>query len=461
MLSGADSVSLGFDSHCHLHFHHFDEDLAKVVDDSKKAGISHILIPSIDAATAEKAADIAEEYDLYSAAAFHPEHLPEESREEQGWTALMEVLLRSNTVAVGETGLDFHHKTFAPERQIGWFRRHIRLAEALGYPLIVHSRGAEVEVLEELSEPLSVPVILHCWGGDELLTETAVARGFYIGTDGPLTYKKNNKYRRLISRIPRDKLLVETDSPFLPPEPFRGKRNEPAYTRRINMEIRELWGGRMSIEETSYILWENAMQAYLLHPENRRADILYKYGDFLYVNVTSSCQNNCSFCIRRTEDGLNGYFLKHSEDPADSLVLSTIGEFPIENYKELVFCGFGEPTLRSDLLMKSARAASARGVKTRLNTNGLCTSFMDNEQVARLLGCFDSVSISLNASGAREYNRICPSSVEDSWEQLMKFIKLVKKTGIDSQVSAVSSSGVDLQRVKALAERLQMSLRIR
>ncbi len=461
MLSGADFVSLGFDSHCHLHFHHFDKDIAKVVEDSKKAGISHILIPSIDAATAEVAADIAEKYGLYSAAAFHPEHLPEESIEDQSWVALKEVLLRPGTVAVGETGLDFHHKTFSPKKQIRWFRKHIKLAEALGYPLIVHSRGAEAEVLQELTEPPSVPVILHCWGGDQQLTDTAISSGFYIGTDGPLTYKKNNKYRRLVSGIPRDKLLVETDSPFLPPEPFRGKRNEPAYTRRIHMGIRELWDGRMSIEKTAYILWENAMRAYRLHPENRRADILYKYGNSLYANLTSSCQNNCSFCVRRTEDGLNGYFLRHMEDPSDALVLSTIGAFPIENYKELVFCGFGEPTLRYELLMKSAKAASARGVKTRLNTNGLCTSFLRNEQVTRLLDCFDSVSISLNASGAKEYNRICPSSVEGSWEHLMKFIKLVKNTGIESRVSAVSNSGADLQRVKALAERLQMSLRIR
>ncbi|MCK5130564.1 MAG: YchF/TatD family DNA exonuclease [Candidatus Sabulitectum sp.] len=455
------SFMLGFDSHCHLHFNHFDEDLDAVVENSRKAGISHILIPSIDIETAEISADIAEKYNLYSAAAFHPEHLPEESAEEVEWLALKRVLLRPNTVAVGETGLDYHHCTFKPDKQRRWFRRHTELAEALGYPLVVHSRGAESAVLKELPTSLSVPVILHCWGGDESLTDIAVSRDFYIGVDGPLTYRKNNKLRRLIPRIPGDRLLVETDSPFLPPEPFRGRRNEPAYTRFITMGIRELWDGSMSIENTSYILWENAMRAYRLHPENRRADIVYRYGDSLYVNLTSRCQNNCSFCIRRSADGISSYYLKHKEDPAESLVLSTIEAFPIEDFTELVFCGFGEPTLRSDLLMKSARAAGARGVKTRLNTNGLCTSFLSDHQVMRLLHCFDSVSISLNASGTREYNRICLSSVEDSWEHLMKFIRLAKNTGIDTQLSVVKNSGVDLQRVKALAERLQMFLRIR
>ncbi len=454
-------MMLGFDSHCHLHFHHFDDDLDTVVEDSGKAGISHILIPSIDVETAEKSADIAEQYGIYSAAAFHPEHLPEDSTGEEEWLSIKRVLLRPNTVAVGETGLDYHHGTFEPEKQIRWFKRHIELAESIGYPLIVHSRGAESEVLKYLPSSLSVPVILHCWGGDELLTDMALARDFYIGVNGPLTYKKNSRLRGLISRIPRDRLLTETDSPFLPPEPFRGRRNEPAFTRFITMKIRELWGGDASIENTSYILWENAMRAYRLHPENRRADIVYQYRDSLYVNLTSRCQNDCNFCIRRAEDGLNGYCLRHREDPSESLVLSTVEAFPIEDFSEIVFCGFGEPTLRSDLLMKSAGAAGARGVKTRLNTNGLCTSFLSNHQVVKLLHCFDSVSISLNASGAGEYNRICPSTVEDPWEHLMKFIKLVKTTGIRARVSVVKSSGVDIHRAAALAERLQMPLRIR
>ncbi|MCD4708139.1 MAG: YchF/TatD family DNA exonuclease [Candidatus Sabulitectum sp.] len=454
-------MTLGFDSHCHLHFHHFNEDLDAVVTDSGKAGISHIMIPSIDVETAERSADIAEKYNLFSAAAFHPEHLPEESIGEAEWLAIKHVLLRPNTVAVGETGLDYHHGTFEPAKQIRWFHRHIELAESIGYPLIVHSRGAESEVLNQLPSSLSVPVILHCWGGDESLTDIAVARGFYIGVDGPLTYKKSNKLRGLIPRIPRDRLLVETDSPFLPPEPFRGRRNQPAFTGFIIMKIRELWGDNMSIENTSYILWENAMRAYRLHPGNRRADIVYRYGDSLYVNLTSRCQNNCGFCIRKSADGIAGYSLRHREDPSKSLVLSTIEAFPIEGFKELVFCGFGEPTLRTDLLMTSATAAGARGVKTRLNTNGLCTSFLSDRQVVTLLRCFDSVNISLNASGAREYNRVCPSTVEDPWEHLMKFIKLVKTTCIRARVSVVKNSGADMHRVTALAERLQMPLRIR
>jgi len=458
MLSGDNP---GFDSHCHLHFKHFDDDLEQVVKSSALAGISQIMIPSIDAATAGKSAAIAEKYGLYSAAAFHPEHLPEDETGETGWLDIRRVLLRPRTVAVGETGLDYYHRTFSPEKQLIWFLRHIELAESTGYPLIVHSRGAEADVLDHLPSSLTVPVILHCWGGNEALTDLAVSRGCYIGVGGPLTYRKNDSLRRIIARVPHNRLLSETDSPFLPPEPFRGRRNEPSFTTYIIQSVRDLWDSRMSIENTSYILRENALNAYRLHPESRRADIVYRHGDSLYVNLTSMCMNSCNFCIRKTSDGVSDYYLMHREDPSEKLILSTLRSFPIEDSEELVFCGFGEPTLRSDVLMKCAGHAAERGVKTRLNTNGLCTSFLPDEEVRKLLGSFDSVSISVNASGSVEYNRVCPSTVDAPWEHLMKFISMAKASGVKTQLSAVSSSGVDIQRVQTLADRLQLALRIR
>ncbi len=452
---------LGFDSHCHLHFNDFNLDLAEVVSRSTAAGISHILIPSVDVETAERSADIAREYNLYSAAAFHPDHLPDDSTAEEQWSSLKAALLRPRTIAIGETGLDFYHNTFKPGKQIFWFQRHIQLAESLGYPLIVHSRDAESEVLDHLPERPSIPVILHCWSGDQRLTDIAVSRGYYIGVDGPVTYKKNGNLRKIVSSVPRNQLLVETDSPFLPPEPLRGHRNEPANTKLVVIKIRELQGGSESIESTSFTLWENAMRAYRLHPENRRVDVVYRYGDSLYVNVTSKCQNCCIFCVRNTADGLAGYNLRHTQDPSEELVLSTIRELPVEKFKELVFCGFGEPTLRSSLIMKASTAVRARGIKTRLNTNGLCASFMTDNKVLELLSSFDSVSISLNASGVKEYNRICPSEVENSWEYLLRFVKLAGRAHIETQLSAVKSSGVDIERITALAKRLHMSLRIR
>lgn len=450
----------GFDSHAHLHFDHFSDDLDQVLKRAALAGITDIMIPSVDVETAEMSAWIAASRRLWSAAAFHPEHLPE-SASEDGWRKLRNVLLEPRAVAIGETGLDFHHRTFPVKEQVRWFHRHIKLADALGYPLIVHSRKAEEAVLAEIPSSISVPVILHCWNGNEELTKAAVSRGMYIGIGGPVTYKKNGKLRRNISAIPRELLLGETDSPFLPPEPYRGKRNEPAYTRLVTETLRELSEDVQSIEGMSFVLWENAMRAFRLHPVNRRADIVYKYGNSVYVNVTSRCQNNCSFCVRRHADGVNGYYLRHHRDPSEELVLSTLQALPLEDSTELVFCGFGEPTLRSNLLVRCAQAAGSRGIKTRLNTNGLCTSFMNEQSINELLGNMDAVSISLNASGEKEYNRICSPSVQSAWEHLLKFVKMAKASGKPVTVSAVAGSGADIYRVKTLAERLGVPLKVR
>ncbi|PIE52889.1 hypothetical protein CSA37_04405 [Candidatus Fermentibacteria bacterium] len=448
----------GFDSHAHLHFSHFDEDLDAVVRKAAAAGITDVMIPSVDVETSRKSAEIASAAGYKSAAAFHPEHLPSH---EEAWQELKSVVLKASVAAVGETGLDLHHRTFPFSKQLEWFHRHISFAQSISYPLIVHSRKAEAQVLSELPENPGIPVILHCWNGDAELTEKAVARGFYIGAAGPVTYRKNRNLRNVIASVPPELLLAETDAPFLPPEPYRGRRNEPAYTAMVIRKIRELMKGNHSIEETSFILWENAMRAFKLHPLNRRADIVYTYCGSVYINLTSKCQNNCSFCISRYQDGLDGYYLRHREDPSEELVLSTIEAFPLESFGEAVFCGFGEPTLRPELLRKCAAVISARGLQTRLNTNGLCIGFLGRDKAVELMNSFDAVSISLNASGEKEYERICSPEDKSAWNNLLEFIRLAKAELPSVAVSAVSGSGADIHRVQKLADRLNLNLKVR
>ncbi len=418
------------------------------------------MIPSVDLSTALKSAGIAHKTGYRSASAFHPEHLPGEGWQGQ-WHSLLKTFISPETAAVGETGLDFHHMTHPKDVQVEWFHRHIELAGSIGYPLIVHSRNAEAAVLSELPLSPSVPVILHCWNGGRKETEEAVSRGFYIGVGGPVTYKGNDNLRGILSGVPGHLLLAETDSPFLPPEPHRGRRNEPAYTRFVIEALRELQGGDLSIEGMSFVLWENAMRAFLLHPLNRRADIVYRYGDSVYLNLTSRCNNRCRFCIRRHSDGIGGHFLRHPSDPPERLVLSTIEALPLEDFQEVVICGFGEPTLRSGLVVKCCRKLAKTGARIRLNTNGLCTTFMGEDDAKELLSLVDSVSISLNASGETEYMRICRPSAQGAWEHLLRFIRMAKASGTETAVSAVKGSGADIHRTRDLAQRLGVPMKVR
>jgi TatD DNase family protein len=165
-------------------------------------------------------------------------------------------------VAVGETGLDYYRNRSPGEKQAWAMREHARLARRLGKALIIHDRQAHRDALdlladEDAGEP---PVIMHCFSGDEEVLAECVKRGYYISFAGPLTFKKSDETRRLAALAPEDRLLVETDSPFLSPEPFRGKPNFP---ERVRLVAQTMAGARsIPLEEMERILAENTSRAF-------------------------------------------------------------------------------------------------------------------------------------------------------------------------------------------------------
>jgi len=167
------------------------------------------------------------------------------------------------------------------------------------------------------------------------------------------------------------------------------------------------------------------------------------------------------FCIRNRQDGLGGYSLRHRSEPSREAVLCALSVTDPSGYDEVVFCGYGEPTMRPDLLCEAAECVRSAGGKTRLNTNGLCPGHMTLSETEAMLGRFDRVSISLNASGAAEYSRICPGASPCGWENVMGFIRLVKRLAIPAVLTAVEGSGADIPKVRALAERLELPIIIR
>jgi TatD DNase family protein len=178
------------------------------------------------------------------------------------------------------------------------------------------------------------------------------------------------------------------------------------------------------------------------------------------MNITGRCSNRCRFCIKDRADGIGGYYLAHHGEPLEGRLESIIETLSPRMGEELVFCGYGEPTMRPELLKKLARSAAGKGFPVRLNTNGTCLSWLSHEETALLLEPFDTVSISLNTSCREEYNNICRPADGNAWDRLMEFIDLAGRTA-SVCLTAVRYSGVEMESVKKLAKNLSLPLRIR
>jgi len=378
------------------------------------------MVPGISLESSLKAAFLSEtRAGVYAAAGIHPNEFDPDIPFDPA--DISEILLHPRVIAVGETGLDFYRDRVPGKLQIEVFKEHIRLAETFGFTLIVHSRNAEREVLDVLGDDSTVPVIMHCFTGPSDIALEAADRGYYIGFAGPVTFTGNHRLRDLAGSLPQDSILIETDAPYLSPEPLRGSRNEPSNVRYIAEALSEIWDTDAMM--TSGILMKNSLEALQLGGV-RRTDLVYLLYGNIYMNITGMCTNRCRFCIKERADGIGNYYLKHHREPLEERLESIIDSLSPRTEGELVFCGYGEPTMRPELLKKLARSASGRGFTVRLNTNGTCLSWLSPSETASLLEPFDTVSVSLNASCRDEYNTVCRPADENAWDRLLEFIEL-------------------------------------
>lgn len=221
------------DTHCHLDFEEFDSDRDAVVERALAAGVTRIVVPGIDLVTSRRALALAEQYPgVYAAVGVHPNSADKYSP--QSLSDFRMLAAHPRVVGIGEIGIDFFWKKFDAQTQTHVFRRQIELANEVGKPIIVHDREAHEVVMAVLRETRpQAGAVLHAFSGDITMAEEALAMGFYLGVDGPLTYKKSDDLRALFARLPLERILIETDAPYLTPQPQRGKRNEPAYVRYV------------------------------------------------------------------------------------------------------------------------------------------------------------------------------------------------------------------------------------
>ena len=336
------------------------------------------------------------------------------------------------------------------------------MAGELDLPVVIHARDAETEVLEVLKE-VGVPLrggVFHCFSGDVRSAEKVIKLGFNISVPGIVTFGKAHQLQEVVADVPLEKIILETDCPYLAPEPKRGKRNEPAFVDYTAQKIAELKS--LSKEDVARITGLAAKRLFNLPGGEVVSKIAYQIRNSMYLNITNKCTLSCTFCPKNTGDyEVKGHYLKLEKEPTVEEIFQAMGK--PEEYDEVVFCGYGEPTQRLEIIKVIASRMKHKGVKSvRLNTDGLANLVFQRNVAAELKGLIDVVSVSLNAADAATYARICPSPYgEKVFAEIINFIKECKKYIPEVFVTAVALPNLDLQAIKKLAQELGVKLRIR
>jgi len=251
------------DTHCHLDFSRFDTDRDTILRRAAEAGVKRIIVPAIDLQNCADVLTLAERYpSVFAAVGVHPNS---SAVWNQSWlNQVREFAKHPKVVAIGEIGLDYYWDDAPKEDQHSAFLSQLNLAADLDLPAIIHNRESSEDVIRLLSESALAgrerPGVLHSFSAEWHVAEAALEMGFYIGITGPVTYKKADSLRDIVSRLPLNRIMVETDAPFLAPQQRRGKRNEPAFVAYVAEQIATLHD--LSSEEIARITSANAQRLF-------------------------------------------------------------------------------------------------------------------------------------------------------------------------------------------------------
>lgn len=250
-----------FDTHAHLNVEAFDEDREEVIQRARAQGVSRIVNIGFNRETIPSSMALAEKYDfIYSAVGWHPQDAIDMKEGDLEW--IESLCAHPKVVAIGEIGLDYYWDTSPKDVQQRVFREQIRLARRLKLPIIIHNRDAHQDVVTILKEEKAAEVggIMHCFSGSWEIAKACLDMNFYISFGGPVTFKNARQPKEVLAKVPLDRLLIETDCPYLTPHPYRGKRNESSYVRYVAEVAAEIKG--MTCEELSKITSENAVSLF-------------------------------------------------------------------------------------------------------------------------------------------------------------------------------------------------------
>ena len=252
-----------FDTHVHLNSKMYKKDLKEVIERALEVGVTKMAVVGFDAQSNLQAIKLAEKNEcIYAVVGIHPSDA--RSATEDSWKTLREQLKQPKVVALGECGFDYYHDTSFNDIQREVFKRQLEIAKELDMPIVIHMRDSVNDTYEMLrDEGKGLSGVLHCYSGDLKMMHKFLDLGFYIGLDGPVTFKNAHSVHEIAKAVPMDRLVIETDAPYLTPTPYRGKRNEPAYLSYVAEKIAQLRG--MSYEEVCRITTENGLKMYRMN----------------------------------------------------------------------------------------------------------------------------------------------------------------------------------------------------
>ena len=249
-----------FDTHAHMDDGAFDTDRRELLSALQGQGVALVMNPGCSLASSRNADALSRQYDfVYAAVGSHPDAADEVNEDVlEEYRKLCK--LNPKIKAIGEIGLDYHYEDIPRELQLKAFRAQMALAAELDLPVIVHERDAHADGMAVVEEFPTVKGVFHCYSGSAEMAKELVKRGWYIGFTGVLTFKNARKAVEVASQIPMERLVLETDCPYMAPEPFRGKRNHPGYLYRMAEKLAEIRG--LSVEEIHRITTENGRKLY-------------------------------------------------------------------------------------------------------------------------------------------------------------------------------------------------------
>jgi TatD DNase family protein len=452
------------DSHAHLSAREFDHDREAVIGRALEAGVTAIVNPATNLEDSRKAVELAERHaGVYACVGFHPHDA--RLADEAALREIEELSRHPKVVAIGEIGLDYHYDFSPRDVQERVLLAQLEIARRRDLPVVIHTRNSLENTFDIVQSAAAkdpawrsrrmtpegrttVPKgVFHCFPGEVQDAWRVIDAGFCLSLPGVVTFKNAGASALVAGAVSCEHLLLETDSPYLAPVPLRGKRNEPANLPLIAEAIARLQG--LSVEDIARTTSYTALRLFGIGtmPQPR---FTYTLRDSLYVNLTIRCNADCVFCDRKGDAVIKGHSLRIDREPTVEEVIAEIGD--PKRYAEIVFCGYGEPTIRLEAMKEIARHVKAQGGKTRLNTDGHGNVINKRNIVPELVGLLDAVSISLNTTDPVQYGALMRIDGAKFFPAMVEFAKESVRLLPKVVMTIVDLDEVDAQKARVFVE---------